>query len=168
MTEVSEQQTNFVNEMTKIIESCIETITSQRTKHMVEAHKHQLQQQMKQQQQNKVELVLVKEHIYHNDQEILNDRQTQMQKIRDEQEEILGDMLSVLKVLGVQGHAITGELQEQNEMLKEIGGEMDNVQGRITQLAHKLDALIGHSESKKYCIIIVLVVVLMVMIYFMI
>jgi len=159
------QQNKFVIEMTQIMESCSDSITSQRTKQMIQSHKQQIQQQ-----QNKVEVVLGD--IHHSNQERKNPiKQTEMQLIRNEQkkeqEEILGDMLSVLKLLGMQGHFITGELEEQNLLLNEMGSEFNTTQSRLVKLANKLDALMDHSESKKMFVIIVLVVILMIIIYFM-
>jgi len=144
--------------MTDVLESCRENMTSDRTKQIVERHKQELEKR-------NVETAMERAGRVAN-QDMITERSTQMQTNQVEQDEILDDMLQTLKRLGVQGHAITVEIEEQNVLLDDIGSEMDTTQNRIAKLTQKLDALMGHSENKKICLIVILVVVLVVMIYF--
>jgi len=158
-TAETSKRTAFVEEMKRTIEDCRLKIASDRTKQIVEKHKREMEQRNTESAMERAGRVI--------NQTIIDSQSTQMQTQRAEQEEILGDMLQTLRVLGVQGHAITTEIEEQNVLLDEIGSEMDTTQDRIARLTQKLDALMGHSESKKICVIIILVIVLVVMIYFM-
>ncbi|ETO28444.1 expressed hypothetical protein [Reticulomyxa filosa] len=153
------RRTEFVKSMMQTIDDCRQKILSDRTKQTLDKHKKEMHERSQETPNQRASRVAT--------QDIINAHQQQTQAHRQEQDEILDDMLETLKRLGVKGHDITAEIEEQNVMLDEVSTQMDTASDRIAHLTHKLDALMNHSESKKICIIIVLIIILGVMIYFM-
>jgi len=97
---------------------------------------------------------------------LANFRQNQ-EMVHKEQDEALDDMLGSLKRLGMMGDVIQQTIEEDIELLEEMDEDMDHAQNRLDVMSAKLDKILGHSDGKKWCIIMVLVITLGVMIYFM-
>jgi len=154
----------FVKEMRQVIDDCRNDIQSPKTQDIIKKHQNELK--------NKNETTTNEESPMQRASRVVNDEfiSGQVQVAREEekvQDEILSDMFSTLKRLGVHGDTINLELEEQNVMLSEVSDEMDTVMGRIKHLTDKLDRLMNFSMGKKMVVIILLLIILVVMIYFM-
>lgn len=91
------------------------------------------------------------------------DRQEVIIKNQDKQVE---DLAQDLQTLGVLAHQIDDELEEQNELLGNLGNEMDTVGARLTATLQKLDKAMNLTKDKKQtcCICILLIVVILLII----
>merc|ERR1712110_1410167 len=94
-----------------------------------------------------------------NDESIRQHHEEQQQEHK-EQDVILDDMHQTLKRLGVHANTINVEIDSQMKLLDEVDEEMTITGDRLTRLTQKLDDLMGQSNSKKICLIVIFVMIL--------
>merc|ERR1712228_729180 len=141
------------------ISDCRNKMQSETTRDIINQHKKEYEANKIESPQQRLSRIQNDEHInYHN--------QEQQQEMK-QQDVILDDMHQTLKRLGVHANTINVEIESQTKLLDEVDEEMTITGDRLTRLTQKLDQLLGNSNSKKICLIVLLVVILVVMIYFM-
>eukprot|EP01084_Bolivina_argentea_P218073 370141_1 len=148
----------FVTDMKLTLTDCRNVIQSSKTKDIMNKHKSEYESMMYKSKQRQKERNL--DYVNNN----RHMRQQQME--RKEQDSILEGMHSVLQRLGVHAHTINTEISSQIKSMDEIDSEMEITHSRLTRLTNKLDDLMEHSNSKKGCMIIILVGILMLLLYF--
>jgi len=157
----SQKRRSDVGDISKRVSSMKQMMTSEKTKEKVANDRREL-----------LNSNAAKRSPWDRDEEVSNEVtltnfRSNQEMIHREQDEVLDDMLGSLKRLGMMGNVIEVELEEQNELLDEIDDDMDHAQSRLDAMTAKLDKILGHSDGKKWCIIMVLVITLGIMIYFM-
>eukprot|EP01084_Bolivina_argentea_P027049 50278_1 len=84
---------------------------------------------------------------------------------REEQEEIVEDMLTTIQRLQVHAENINVIVEEDVDRMDDIDTEIDIAQSRMERTSEKMDQLLNTNE-KKYSLIIFLMIVLAVLLYF--
>ena len=152
------ERKSFVRDMKSAITDCRDKMQSPKTRDIIDQHKREFQV-------SKQESVQERFSRQQNDQHI--DGHVQEQQLEEKkQDEILDDMHATLKRLGVHANTINVEIDSQMKLLDEVDEEMTITGDRLTRLTQKLDDLMGQSNSKKICLIVLLVVILAGLIYF--
>merc|ERR1712062_96125 len=147
-----QERKSFVRDMKSAITDCRDKMQSEKTRDIIDQHKQEYQA-------SKRESVQERFTRRENDHHI--DRHVQEQKVEEKkQDEILDDMHATLKRLGVHANTINVEIDSQMKLLDEVEEEMDITKDRLTRLTAKLDDLMGQSNSKKICLIVILVMIL--------
>lgn len=152
----------YVTETQQQLQSMKDKIRSPRTKMKVEKDRQELLNE-----RNKAFHSAISSDGDENDERSLRDFQSSQQMVYKEQDDILEDMLSSIQKLGMMGDVISHELHEQNELMDEIDEDMDAAQDRLTRMSFRLDRVLGHSDSKKWCLIMCLSIILFILIYLM-
>ncbi|XP_065828933.1 syntaxin-6-like [Oscarella lobularis] len=103
-----------------------------------------------------------------NNQDFIEDQFQQQQTVmkeQDEQLELVGQSVGVLKQMGEQ---IGNELDDQAVMLDDLDQDLDNTQSKLTGVRKTVDRVIKMADDKKQCCIIItlIVVVLIIVILF--
>eukprot|EP00475_Leptophrys_vorax_P037854 TRINITY_DN6582_c1_g1_i1.p1 TRINITY_DN6582_c1_g1~~TRINITY_DN6582_c1_g1_i1.p1 ORF type:complete len:208 (-),score=48.13 TRINITY_DN6582_c1_g1_i1:233-856(-) len=93
--------------------------------------------------------------------------QQRVDMANQEQEQVLEDMLTVIKRLGVMSNQINDELKTQDEMLDRLGDNMDDANSRLQILDKKLQHLMRKSKCS-YCKIIIVLAVIFFILFFII
>jgi len=154
-----QERKSFVRDMKSAITDCRDKIKSAKTRDIIDQHKREWQA-------SKQESVQERFSRQQNDRHI--DSHVQEQKVEEKkQDEILDDMHATLKRLGVHANTINVEIDSQMKLLDEVDEEMTITGDRLTRLTQKLDDLMGQSNSKKICLIVLLVLILCTLLYFM-
>ena len=150
---------SFVRDMKSAITDCRDKMQSSKTRDIIDQHKREYQA-------TKQETAQERFSRHQNDHHI--ERHVQQQQLEEKkQDEILDDMHSTLKRLGVHANTINVEIDSQMALLEDVEEQMDVTGDRLTRLTQKLDDLMGQSNSKKICLIVVLIAILVVLLYFM-
>eukprot|EP00475_Leptophrys_vorax_P022901 TRINITY_DN3114_c0_g1_i2.p1 TRINITY_DN3114_c0_g1~~TRINITY_DN3114_c0_g1_i2.p1 ORF type:complete len:270 (-),score=86.94 TRINITY_DN3114_c0_g1_i2:60-869(-) len=91
--------------------------------------------------------------------------QHQQQFMIDSQNVVLDDMASALKRLTTQATIINNELEAQDDMLDELGGKLDEAQGRVEINIQKLERLMKTKKRWQLWVIISMILVLAILIF---
>merc|ERR1719483_98067 len=158
-----EQRKKYITDTQALLQNMKDKIRSPRTKLKVEKNRQELLNERN----SAFRSAISSDADERNGERRLRDYEQSQQMVHKEQDDILEDMLSSIQKLGMMGDVISHELHEQNELIDEIDDDMDAAQDRLTRMTLRLDRILGHSDSKKWCLIIALSIVLMIMIYFM-
>merc|ERR1712129_429613 len=150
---------SFVKDMKSAILDCRNKMQSQKTRDIINQHKTEKMSQKIESPQQRVSRIQNDEYIRHH--------HAEQQQEEKKQDVILDDMHQTLKRLGVHANTINVEIESQTKLLEEVDEEMTITGDRLSRLEKKLDQLLGNSNSKKICLIVLLIVILVVMIYFM-
>jgi len=153
------ERKRFVSDMKSAIANCRAKMQSEKTRSIIEQHKRDFGASQRVSVQERFQRKENERHI--------EDHQQQQKHEEKQQDEILDDMHQTLKRLGVHANTINLEIESQTQLLDEVDDEMTITGDRLSRLTNKLDALMGHSNSKKIGLIVILIIVLCVMIYFM-
>jgi len=98
----------------------------------------------------------------------VDDRSSQQQNMVEEQDVVLGDMHEALVRLGDIATTMDVELEQQNSQLKELGDDVDDVQGDLNTVNAKIEKLLGTSDKGKLCCIFFLFVVVVILFFIII
>jgi len=92
----------------------------------------------------------------------IDERRNQTQALVGKQDEVLDDMSNALGRLGDVATVINTELKDQNEVLKEMDGEMDESISSMGMVMGKVNRLLNKSDKGRLCCIIFLIVIAMI------
>lgn len=93
----------------------------------------------------------------------VNDEMRQQEIILDEQDGHLEELASAVERIGVMGRDMHSELEDQGQMLDDMGDEFEGTRHRMRRVHEKLDRFIEETGPKQFCTIVTLVITFFVL-----
>jgi len=149
----------FVNDMKAKVQTIDETLNSQRTKKKIE--KDDRENLLGATNGRRTTTGLDRERKQDTN-DYIEDRRNQTQALVGKQDEVLDDMSHALGRLGDVATVINTELKDQNQILQEFDGEMDESIGTMGMVMGKVTRLLNKSDKGRLCCIIFLIVVALI------
>jgi len=149
----------FVNDMRAKLQSIDETLNSQRTKKKLE--KDDRENLLASSNGRRMTTGLERERKQDTN-DYIDDRRNQTQALVGKQDEVLDDMSNALGRLGDVASVINTELQDQNKILQEFDGEMDESIGTMGMVMGKVNRILNKSDKGRLCCIILLIIIAMI------
>lgn len=91
------------------------------------------------------------------------DQTRQQDQIMEQQDEDLGHLADAVERIGFMGHGMHQELEEQGQLLDELGGELDHTRTRMAKVREKLDVFMAETGPRQFCTIIWLCITFLVL-----
>jgi len=145
-------RSQFVNEMSSIVREMEVTLNSPVTKKKLDQDKRGLLLAEEDRSQR------TKEHRSDMDNYVDEQRQSQL-LIETKQDIVLDDINDALTRLGYVADGISKELKQQEVLLDEVTGEVDQANSSMQKALNKMDKLLGKSDKGRICCIIILLIV---------
>lgn len=93
----------------------------------------------------------------------ITDEMQHQQIIMDEQDEDLSALVTAVERIGLMGQEMHDEFEQQNDMLEELGAEMQTTRSRMVNARRKLDQFIAETGPRQFCTIVWLCVIFLVL-----
>eukprot|EP00455_Lapot_gusevi_P045494 TRINITY_DN582_c0_g1_i4.p1 TRINITY_DN582_c0_g1~~TRINITY_DN582_c0_g1_i4.p1 ORF type:complete len:270 (-),score=63.27 TRINITY_DN582_c0_g1_i4:381-1190(-) len=157
-----EGRNTFLNEMQIVVDDCRRTMNSQKTREKIERDKKQLDDKKRQKDQSQF-AALERENIRVN-QQFVDHQQESIMKMHEEQDEVVDDMMVVLKRIGVMAGEMQDELVTQHQMINQINNRVDDVNDKAQMVINRIQKMLNTNDKGKLCAIAVLLVILIALI----
>lgn len=93
----------------------------------------------------------------------IDDQTRQQDQIMEQQDEDLGHLAEAVERIGLMGHDMHQELEEQGQLLDELGSELDDTRTRMAKVRQKLEEFMAETGPRQFCTIVWLCVTFLVL-----
>lgn len=152
----------FLNEMDVIVKDTRQSLTSSRTQEKIESDRKKADEKKKQAKESK--FAGLEREAQRQNQGFIDDQHSQIQLAHKEQDEVLENMSSVLKSIGVMADEMKVELEDQNQLLTQVNNQADEVNDKAQIVINRLQQLLNTNDKGKLCAIGVLLIILIALI----